>query len=98
MNICGHIIKKSEIVGIGPLMVKGHPDQTVRMLYNDKQLLFSLHLKNCTIEIDSPWFRLGDGSLTEYKEAREKYDAFKAAYELIFSEIKNMLENAETNS
>lgn len=78
MNICGHLIKETHIVGIGPLMRKPVPSQTEYQLYNTYRLFFELHFSNYTTVIESDWYsRSGyeQNVLDADKHAAEKFTA-----------------------
>lgn len=95
MYICGHIISKNEIIGIGPLMVKFSNDQAVRMLYNSKQLSFYLHLKNHSIKIESDWLDLGTAKEPNDAEskARAEYNLFKRRHEDAVGIVTQLLDD-----
>ena len=99
MNICGHIISTSQIIGIGPLMVKDSTDQTTRLLYNSKQLFFLLHLKNQSVEIKSEWFQVGVAQDRDdfYMKQRDLYNQFKAQYDTAKAAILEVIDEVVTN-
>jgi hypothetical protein len=53
MNICGHDIKASEIIGVGPLMLVSTGDNMTKACYNPKRYEFLVHTKNQSIKIES---------------------------------------------
>jgi hypothetical protein len=56
MIIFHHIIADSQIVGIGPLMVKNF-EGTIESMYQSRQYVFDLHLRNQSVKIESPLYR-----------------------------------------
>lgn len=82
MDICHHIIKESEVVGIGPLMLKLHPDQVQRELYGSRKLYFFLHLKNQSVKIESDYLDSLDpknAGAHVLKKFQEDYEKAKTA-------------------
>jgi hypothetical protein len=93
MIICHHIIQKSEVVGIGPLMVARHPDHVQATIYQSRQLFFVLHLKNQSVKIESDWFAFDGVDGEQKKKNRDAYDQFRGQYDTAFAEIKELIEN-----
>ncbi len=96
MKICEHIISTSEIIGIGPLMVKASADTASRTLYNSKQLHFQVHCKYQSILIESPWFDVGFGDILELREeekkARDNYQKFINEYDVIKKQVSDLIQ------
>lgn len=86
MIICHHVIKDSEVIGIGPLMVQANADQQLQVLYNQKRLFFYVHFKNHSFRIESEWFQLGH---------REDTDDIAIKHRQLFQEYKAMYEEAK---
>lgn len=82
MDICGHHIQCNHIIGIGPLYMQTHPDQHIAALYNSQRLVFTLHLRNHTTEIQSEYYKLFE------KGQKEKFDAFINKYSEVAQQIK----------
>jgi hypothetical protein len=103
MIISGHIINDSEIVGIGPLMLHSRAtSQMQETMYAPKYLLFSVHLKTRSLEIESAVYStkgLTDAGV-EYKSKTEY--AFKKIFiesrrniaEMLFKNSPKKLEEA----
>lgn len=100
MNICGHIISKSQVIGIGPLMLRHSPDQTQQALYNSTQLFFWLHLKNHSAKIESDWFQLGfrRDDLNDFnKQQRDLFNQFKGQYDTAKAAILEAIDEVVIN-
>ena len=95
MEICGHIILRKEVIGIGPLMIQQSTDQATRMLYNSKKLFFFLHLRNQSVKIESNWFDVGNSEPANQTEsrAREDYKKFCAEYDEARKLVIELLES-----
>lgn len=94
IEICGHFILRSEIVGIGPLMAE-YPMTQENQIYNYRTLYFMLHLKLQSIKIVSKQYVLGPSDMKEvggYKEEREEYLQWKAQYEAGVVEVKSIID------
>jgi hypothetical protein len=93
MEICTHLIKTEEIIGIGPLMVESHPDMASRTLWNAKRFAFQVHCRQRSIEITSDYYHVGTGNNpnAEEAEARKKYYGFKSQYEEARKKIEELL-------
>lgn len=73
MNIFHHLIADSQIVGIGPLMMKNF-EGTIEIMYQSRQFVFDLHLRHQTVKIESPLFRPG------FYVDQQKQEMVKAEY------------------
>ena len=77
MNICGHLIKTTDIIGIGPLCYQESPDLTLRTLYEQQRLVFDIYTSRSTIEIKSDYFNVGTGqSRKDDKIMQEHYKRY----------------------
>jgi hypothetical protein len=94
MTICNHLIKASEVIGIGPLMTQVSSDQTMRMLYKEKKLWFELHFKNHTTKIESDWISFAEHLTEEQKKSNKQYfDEFRISYQNAVAEIIKIIGN-----
>jgi hypothetical protein len=95
MEIQGHIIKESEIVGIGPLMVKASPDAIDRQVYNTKKLLYDIHLRERSIIIESNFLNVGYGDNTtdEEEKARQDWKDFSAEYHKVKLAVSELIKS-----
>ncbi len=83
MNICGHLIKTSTIIGIGILYRFTHTDMGIKKAYNPIALGFVVYTTYSTIEIKSDYFILGvssNGLTDSEKRNRERYIKFEEQY------------------
>lgn len=92
MEICHHIIKKDQIVGIGPLMKIGSSDQQMHVLYQPVMYFFLLHLKTISIKIESDWFYRTGIEQPQLEEHKNLATDFKKGYEEARKQIKDMVE------
>jgi len=98
MDIQGHLIKDSEIIGIGPLM-NIQSESQIGKIYNSRKLFYDIHLKERSISIESNYLNIGyDKASTEEEQAREKwyefikdYSGVKKVIEGLINPIKNDL-------
>lgn len=87
MNILDHLIKDTEITGIGPLMLESANDQAALMLYKTCRYLFELHLKNHTTIIKSEWFDRTGHADEVLSKMRKTMEDFRAQYFKIRKEV-----------
>lgn len=88
MEICNYNVDLSQVVGIGPLMVRRSSDQITRQLYKEIQLYFILIFKNVSVTIESEWLTFADHLTQEQKdkEHSKKYQ-FEESYKSSKAEI-----------
>lgn len=95
MEICGHLIKESEIVGAGPLMVELYPEINMQQMFNRRRQFFLLHLQKQSVKIESEWLDLGYGpeeKITDReKKARQDYITWKETYNEAKARIENLI-------
>ena len=96
MEICKHQIDKTQIVGIGPLMVKSSGNEIGRLM-NTRQLNFYLHLKQQSILIESDWQELDPMADREGKN-KAALTEFQKEYWKTFDLIKNMIAARENEN
>lgn len=96
MEICNYNVDLSQVVGIGPLMVRRSSDQITRQLYKEIQLYFVLIFKTVAVTIESEWFCFADHLTTEDKEKEhsKKYQ-FEESYKHSKEEILKRIERRE---
>lgn len=96
MQIWNHIIKDSEVIGIGPLMNR-EPKDPAQRDYGARQLFFLLYLRGYSIEVSSDWFELGTGDyITEYnKQERREYIIQQMGYQKGAKHIEEMISGKE---
>lgn len=92
MEICNYHVDLSQIVGIGPLMLKRSSDQVMRQLYKEVQLYFVLIFRNVAVTIESDWFCFAEHLTQQDKdlEHSRKYqfeESYKASKKLILDWI-----------
>lgn len=80
MNICTHLVKDQEIIGIGPLMFERTHDQTALMIYKTTRYFFELHLKAHTIVIKSNWADFAGHDPDKLADYKVNFDKFKLEY------------------
>ncbi|HRH60314.1 MAG TPA: hypothetical protein PL045_07075 [Chitinophagaceae bacterium] len=87
MNICGHLIKKDQIVGIGPLMKESVGDITTQNLYGSFRLFYLIHFKSSSIKIESTWMDtkgLSDSDIKYFQTVENRFTAeYNEAHALI---------------
>jgi hypothetical protein len=86
MNIFGHLIPDSAILGIGPLMHEDSASQQELILYGKCRYYFELHLAAHTTPVKSDWFSPRDN-----KEEQEKMKAWKLKYNQLRTGISKMI-------
>ena len=95
MEIEGHFIKDSEIIGIGPMMQKGTTDPIELQLYNTKKFYFDVHLRHRpSITIETKFLQVGykDDNGEENEKAREEYKKFYERYQEVKKKIIALVE------
>ena len=81
MEICKHVIKDEEIIGIGPLMSAVTNDPVQLAVYKEGRLWFDLHLKGNTVKIESPWFSFAEHlSEKEREETNKEFVEWRQMY------------------
>lgn len=81
MNICNYDVDLSQVVGIGPLMIRRSSDQVMRQLYKEVQLYFVLIFRNVAVTIESDWFCFADHLTAEDKEREvSRRNQFEESY------------------
>lgn len=99
LELNGHTIKKSEIVGIGPLIEKYDPNYDPSPEANQKaqkrRLQYRVHLRNRSILVKSPWYEIlaqGDKKTDKVKVEYFKWSAgYKRAKQLVIDIINSDL-------
>jgi hypothetical protein len=86
MNIFGHLIPDSAILGLGPLMHEDSASQQELILYGKCRYFFDLHLAAHTTPVKSDWFSPRDN-----KEEQEKMKQWKLQYNQLRSRISKMI-------
>lgn len=85
IDIFGTTIDESEIIGVGPFMVKVPADVTVRQLYNERAFYFEVYTKRYHFVITTDWL---SGADQNQKDASTKVHA---ACLQAHKELKNAL-------
>lgn len=91
VQLHGHIIKESEIIGIGPLLLKHNNDDALRALYSPRKLFYQIYLKNQSITIESEWFYVQGMEHSVIEENKRDLHAWKATYEVQREQIKESI-------
>lgn len=96
MNICNYEVDLSQVVGIGPLMIRRSSDQVMRQLYKEVQLYFVLIFRNVAVTIESEWFCFADHLTQEDrdKEHSRRYQ-FEESYKKSKEEIVDWIQRRE---
>lgn len=81
MEIQEHLIKDSEIIGIGLLMREAYPDQTVLQLYKRFRWSFDIYTKQQSINIKSNWLDFDGANQDEIKKAEIARKEFKQEFD-----------------
>lgn len=55
IDIFGTIINESEVIGVGPLMVKVPADPSIRQLYNERAFYFEVYTIHYHFVITTDW-------------------------------------------
>ncbi len=99
MEMCGHHIKSSEILGIGPLMLAIASDSTRYHLYRECRYQFQIYLRNCAVYLNSDWFRPGNASDHEEKKQVALTEQYREEYHQAKLRILELIkETDETKS
>ena len=80
MEICHHLIKKEQIVGIGPFMKIFDNDAAMHALYAPVKYFFLVHLKTISIKIESDWFYTTGIPDEKKEENKNLYNDFRNGY------------------
>lgn len=91
IELNGHLIKKSEIVGIGPLMIVDTQNSAEWALYASRRYFYVIHLRNHDIKIESDWYRfqsIPEDQLADNKKAASEW---KQRYDRQRNEIEKFL-------
>lgn len=91
MEVCHHLIKKEQIVGIGPLMTQFSNDQAFDLLYGASKLYFYLHLKTTSIKIESDWFYKRGVEPHILAEHKNLYTDFRNGYQKARKTIEELI-------
>lgn len=97
IKVFNHWFKKSEIIGIGPLMYRDPRDTTQAALYNARQLFFLLHCKGHSVEIHSDWFELGhaEHQTDHHRNQKLAYMKCRQDYDALVADILDFLAESE---
>lgn len=91
MNINGHLIKDSEIVGIGPLMVQQSTDLTIETLYRARRYYFDLHLRAHSVRIETDFLYFDGITAEQLNQSEKKRKEFNESYHKSRDFIENHL-------
>jgi len=94
MDIIGHLIQDTEIIGIGPLYTQPSKDLALRSLYNSQRFIFNVHTKHNSIEIASHYFMPGPPDMKnedERNKMRRWEDDYYKARQLIADQIGEII-------
>lgn len=95
MEICGHYIKRSSVIGIGPLMRQKINDNTDYTLYGTVRYSFILHLQNCSVDLQSDWFRPKEAQDLERKKQIQLMENYRQYYEDAKQRILSIIKNED---
>jgi hypothetical protein len=87
MEILGHLINDAEIIGIGPLYAKPHPENNMRLLYNSFRYEFEIHARHRSIQIHSDYFNPDQGNGVNNGKEKTKYEKWEEDYRLARSKV-----------
>jgi hypothetical protein len=80
IELNGHTIKKTEIVGIGPLMLERSLDPVLSSLYAPIRYFYTLHLRNQSVRIKSPWYDRQGRSPEDLETNKSEYSNWEKGY------------------
>lgn len=80
MEIIGHLIKDTEIIGIGPVYMEHSKDQIMISLYNSFRYVFDVHCKSRSVQIQSDFFKPSQNDEVARADEKKKYTAWKEEY------------------
>lgn len=86
MNIFGHLLPDSAILGIGDLMLEYNPNTTDFQLFGRQRYSFNLHLTAHTTAIKSDWF-----NINENQEEKDKMKAWNDRYQSTREQVARMI-------
>lgn len=90
VELAGHLIKRTEIVGIGPLINGSISTQSSTKV----TFYFFLHLRHQSIKIESTWINnLMITSEMEKKSMLEEMEAWKKAYNFAKETVRNAVDS-----
>lgn len=90
MDVLGHIIQDSEIIGISPLYVQSSKDLDMVQIYGERKLIFEIHCPNRSIAIDSGMFRPGtEGNIEHLQLGR--YNEYKEKYAVVRKQVEDLI-------
>lgn len=95
MLICQHIIKSSEIVGIGPLMRETATDQISAQVYDSVRYFFMLHLKNQSVRIESNLVARAGMSEPQLHRNKIHLKEFESDYDFAVTTIKTLVNDEQ---
>ena len=80
MQIVNYFIKESEIIGIGPLIVKFSTDQVLAQLYQEREMYFNVYTTSNCITVTTNWIRLAGINADQIDQNLAKIKTFTNEY------------------
>jgi len=80
MNIMDHLIRDTDIIGIGPLYYQFSKDQLMRSLHNSFRYEFYIHTRQLSILIVSDYLKPSDLDEEQKKKETEKAHKWEDEY------------------
>ena len=80
MDIIGHLIQDTEIIGIGPLYAEPTKDLTMQSLYNSFRYFFDVHCRQRSIRIESDYFKPAQSDELKRLNEKKRYNDWKEEY------------------
>lgn len=88
MKICNHNIQLSEIIGIGPLVIK----KNINSAFQEVRYSFQVHCRQQSIEIESD-AETFFGNEKHVNESKARMEDFKSGYQTALSVILQKIDN-----